>query len=257
MIDSPLRPGEFAKIIKFGQFLFEFDDNLINKPSIFFSSYHSKSVLAATTIAIQNSNRSYVSDSILKLHVIKVLEYISRNVYYGKMKFKGEDYSQLFGIPEILLKIKPEVRKLLDEIVSNTDQINHMAFIMEYDYLYLLRKYMIMNGMLKERKHTITSVTPIKALGNDTQSTKSGHSGYSGHSGNSYNSIYSNKSQLGESKLGGSQLGWKNNKNNKTKKNKQIKRYTNKLAKSNVIKNKKYTRIGKNKNQKSKHKNNK
>ena len=156
-IDIPLNPNELTLFRDIGVSLFNLEVFLNKFDTYYFTSYNSNYLLATTTIAMQNKNIEKIKQNIANLHLIKILEYISRNVSFGRFNFtydpsitKEENYFNYFALsPEFVNNAKfKNIIDILDQIVFNIDTKILLKFIMRYDYLFLLRKYINMHGFL-------------------------------------------------------------------------------------------------------------
>ncbi len=162
-IDIPLSPTEFTLFKELGYTLFNLEKYLRIFDTYYFTSYHSNYILATTTIAMQNREIDKIPKNIGSLHLIKTLEYISRNISLRRLNNedvdnlfnmnnnsyeKNTNYSNYFGLSQLLQnhdKFK-NIMTILDQLIFNIDSTINLKFIMRYDYLYLLRKYMNIQG---------------------------------------------------------------------------------------------------------------
>jgi hypothetical protein len=159
--DRSLTPTEFEKFRDLGTSLFSLEPKLNKYDTYYFTSYHSNYLLATSTIAIQNQKIDKIPQNIVNLHLIKTFEYISRNVYLEKLNIndlftinndlsaKEPLYFKYFGLSPSFLKNTrfKTIIYLFDQISFNVGN-SYLEFIIRYDYLFLLRKYMKIQGIL-------------------------------------------------------------------------------------------------------------
>jgi hypothetical protein len=127
-----------------------FDEPTSNK--FFVSSYDSASILTASTIALQNPVPNSIPPAILKLHIIKVIEALSLNIYYKKNPnfnklennnaSKVEFYNNFLQIPNNVISQNPlNIKELLNKIFFVREE-NTLDFLLYVDSLFFLRQYM-------------------------------------------------------------------------------------------------------------------